>query len=156
MITDHFLQFDPAASAITVTRDSTNVINNGAPVDAGGTVNMWVNVFVQTTFTAAGAATLTIAFQGAPDNAGAAGTWTTFLQTDAIPVASLVAPGVVSFQIPPKSIAIAKNVFPQWWKLVYTVATGPMTAGTVQAEFSDGPAGEPITHNYASGFTVTN
>ena len=87
-----------------------------------------------TTFTAAGAATLTVQLQEAPDTAtsGTPGTWTPIAQTDAIPVANLTAgTKIAEFTIPPKGPEVVASAFPRFFRLNYVVATGPMTAGTI-------------------------
>lgn len=156
MYIDKFLEFDPAASAITVTRDSTNIIDLGAQADFGPGSTLWVNVFVQTTLTAAGAATLTVAVQGAPNAAGVPGAFVTYIQTPALAVADLVAGVVQCIQLPPKPVGVAKITFPRFLKLVYTVATGPFTAGTLRADLTQAPSNEGVTHLYPAGFAVNN
>lgn len=152
MIIDYLNQFDPVASAITVTRDSTNIIDLGAARELGIGEDYAVNldIRVDTAFTAAGAATLTIAFQGAPDSSGSPGTWTTYAQSAAMAVADLTA-GVKLFPIKLPHRALGAAI-PRYYKLVYTVATGPFTAGKLSAQLvidrSDTPA-------YASGFSTS-
>jgi len=106
----------------------------GVDYGAGdGKAQLSLNLTVGTTFTAAGAATLTVTLLAAPDNgSNAPGSYTTLLSTAAIPVASLVAGAVFNFPIPPIQLATGEAL-PRFYKLTYTVATGPMTAGKISA-----------------------
>lgn len=126
MIQDAQNQFD-AAVAITVTRVSTNVIDLGVDRDVGGGLggkDLEIFLGVSTAFTAGGAATLVAALQTAID---AAFTSPIILaQTDALPVASLVA----GFELARFRVMSPTKRF---LRLNYTVATGPMTAGAVNA-----------------------
>ena len=124
MIEDFYNMFDQAA-AITVTRNSTNVIDliKAAP-DIGAGENLFVMVIVTTAFTAGGSATLQVALV-TDDNANL--TSPTILQVAVIPVASLIGGFELPFRIHPSS------VMERYLGLVYTVATGPMTAGAVTA-----------------------
>lgn len=95
-----------------------------------------VNITVGTTFTAGGAATLTVTLLAAPDSgSNTPGTYTTLLSTAAIPVASLVAGYVLNLPIPQIQMGVGSTVeaLPRFYKLTYTVATGPMTAGKLSA-----------------------
>lgn len=84
---------------------------------------------VGTTFTAGGAATLTIQIQLAPDNgSGSPGTYVTLAETGAIAVGSLVAGKNFSIPLPPLSMGEAVGRF---YRFNYVVATGPFTAGTL-------------------------
>ena len=135
------------AQAITVTAASTNLYDitgagsgnvpnmifgttglAGADMGLGDSAMRPTAYFsVDTTFTAAGAATLTIALQGAPDNgSGSPGTYTTIVETSALPVASLVAGANLQIPLPPVTVGEA---LPRFYRFNYTVATGPMTAG---------------------------
>ena len=126
MIQEKLSMFDDAR-AITVTRNSTNVIDLlRAGQDIGMGEELFILVTVTTAFTAGGAATLHIAVV-TDDNVGL--TTPTVLQDQpvAMPVASLVAGFEIRMRINPS------NIMQQYLGLVYTVATGPMTAGVVTA-----------------------
>lgn len=111
------------AQAITATADSTNVINAGqAGANNGADVDLLCEV--EDAFTAAGAATLTVSLVTATDAAFT--TPVTLVTTAAIPKATLVR----GYQIP---ISFLPANLLQYFKLVYTVGTGPMTAGTINA-----------------------
>lgn len=159
MITDKFLEFDPSGTAITVTADSTNVLDllqgRDVGVVGGDETAVKLLVMAQANFTAGGAATLQIQVLGAPDNgAGAPGAFSVFGQTDVFALATLVAGAkLLDWDMPRKPPTMAVNSNPRFIKLHYIVATGPMTAGTVQAEML---LGEEARVDYPSGFSVTN
>jgi len=154
MILDKNLQFDPAATAITVTAVSTNVIDllnaREMSVDQYGGFPI-VTITVGTALAAAGAAVLTVQVQGSTDNA----TYTIMDQTDAIPKANLVAGTIIRIplgKLQPQSVGI-----PRYIRLNYVVGTGPFTAGTIEADLVVGS--EQInnqTITYPPGVTVSN
>jgi len=99
-----------------------------------------LGVFINTAFTAGGAATLTVQLQAAVDtnNTGTPGTWDTIMQSGAIPVANLVGDAtrpVCSFTVPDR---FPGQSFPRFYRLNYVVATGPFTAGNLSAGFLTG------------------
>lgn len=142
------------AQAITVTAASTNLYD----ITGAGSGNVPAGIFgttglagadmglgdsamrptlafsVNTTFTAAGAATLTIQIQAAVDNgAGSPGAYTTIAETSALPVASLVAGANFQLPLPPVTLGEA---LPRFYRCNYVVATGPMTAGKLNASIA--------------------
>lgn len=122
MITDKQLTLSDG-QAITATADSTNIINAGqAGVNNGEPVELLLQV--EDNFTAAGAATLTVSMVTATDEAFTSPV--TLLTTAAIPKATLVR----GYQLP---LSFLPANMLQYTKLVYTVATGPMTAGKINA-----------------------
>lgn len=160
MFLDALLQFDPAGTAITVTADSTNVLDllNQRDLNPGSGYLMDLLCEITTTFTAGGAATLQVSIKGAVDNgSGAEGTYYVFVQTDALPVANLtVGRQILETPLPSKQ-PTASNVTtpPRFLKLTYTVATGPMTAGKV-ASYLIPHGGRQSNHQYPAGFTPSN
>jgi hypothetical protein len=144
MIYDFQNMFDQAA-VITVTRNSTNSIDlKRATQDLGAGEALKISVTVITTFTAGGAATLHIALITS-DSTGL--TSPVLLQDQAvvIPVASLVAGFELPFYIHPTAAML------QYLALLYTVATGPMTAGDVTAGVvKDTPRWKAHPRNYAT------
>lgn len=126
MIQDKLLMFDEDA-AITVTRNSTNVIDLlRTDQDLGTGENMYVTVIVTTAFTAAGSATLQVAVV-TDDNASLSSPTTLQDQPAVIAVASLILGYRLDIRIHPSAL------FERYLGLVYTVATGPMTAGAINS-----------------------
>jgi hypothetical protein len=148
MILDALQQFDSASSlAIAAgTQASANVldygITSGIPTSAngGGARDMGIGddpalkllVQVGTTFTSAGAATLSVAIQGAPDNgSGAPGTFVTWWVSPAYALAALNAGSRLldmDFPRPPDGVVV-----PRYVRLLYTVGAATLTAGTINA-----------------------
>lgn len=130
-IIDRFLQISNA-QAVTATAVSTDVIDAGATKnpaigrDLGGGTQLFLEITVGQTFTAAGAATLAIALQDSADNA-------TFNDVLSLPVLALSNLTVgTRFYIPlPARLR-------RYLRANYTVATGPMTAGIINAQIVDG------------------
>ena len=158
MILDNSLMFDGRLTGtfapITVTRDSQDIVDVGILGRNGGGRDMGIGtdiyLLLQSSRLFAGGTSVTIAFQGAPDNgSGAEGTYVTYAQTPAITLAELnLAPGMlfpITLPRPPFGAVI-----PRFYKLVYTVA-GIFTAGGVIAGLvlnrDDGIA-------YPSGFST--
>lgn len=175
MILDSLLMFSNA-QAVTVTAVSTNIIDlgitSGVPASsAGGGARdigigddpaMKLLVQVVTTFTAGGAATLTVALQGAIDNgSGSPAAFSTWWSSPAYAVAGLNAGSRLldmDMPRPPDGIAI-----PRFLQLNYTVATGPMTAGNLSAfivldrmDQSYQSTDNSVLGGYPAGVTVAN
>ena len=125
MIQDKQLEFSNA-QAITATAPSTNVIDMGPVTNRGMTgPGPKIEFTVGTTFTAAGAATLTIQIRTS-DSADMSGA-TVIDSSQAIAVADLAAgKGVPYYPMIPVN---AKR----YVDLNYVVGTGPFTAGTLTA-----------------------
>ena len=159
MFLDKLLEFDPSGTNITVTAASTNVLDMLNARDIGrGDTDLDILVIVQTTFTAAGAATLTTSLQSADDDGtGNPSTYYDQILTGAIPVANLTAQReLLKAQVPIDSSAVSNNnTLPRFYRIYYTVATGPMTAGKVGAWIID-HEGRAANYTYPSGFAVAN
>lgn len=128
--------------AITVTGPSTNVIDllatgkaygNNAALKRNLGIGPMVPFLIQVTqdFAAAGAATLTLELQTDDNEAFAspAAVW----NSGAIPIADLKAGenlGLVNYL--PKG-RNGRGIVERYFRLVYTVATGPFTAGAIMA-----------------------
>ena len=109
--------------AITTTADSTNVLDLAvANVNTGEPVELLCQV--EEAFTASGSATLTVSLL--TDDNEAFSSATTLVTTAAIGKAALVQ----GYNIP---ISFLPSNVERYVKLVYTVATGPMTAGKINA-----------------------
>jgi len=147
MITDANLTLS-AAQAVTATAFSTNTIDLSQVRDigAGEELNIYVNV--DTTATAAGAATVN--FQIVTSANANLSSPTIIGQTDAIPKANLVAGKQIVIPIPRSFI---NQPGQRYLGLQFTVGTGPLTAGA----FSSGviiDAPDSGLKNYPSGFAV--
>lgn len=122
------------SQAVTVTAISTNVIdtlpmanNPNLVQNLGASANQaaaFLVLQVDTTFTAAGAATLTISLES-DSTANLATSPTVHFTSAAIPVASLVA-GTTLLVIP-----LPTGNYERYLGLRFTVGTGPFTAGAI-------------------------
>ncbi len=123
--------------------------------DIGNGDALYINVAVMDDFTAAGAATLVVGYEVCATEGG---TYLELVRTPAIAVANLV-PGfrVASFVIPPNqannATAGVLGVPGRFVRLSYTVATGPMTAGSVMAWISARPD-RNCYYTYPKNYTV--
>ena len=161
MILDQLMRLDPPATAITATAPSTNTIDALAfrdfGIGSGPGQQPTLEVTVGTTLTAAGAATLTVQWQGSADNA----TWYTLCQTDAIPKANLVSGANISLPLGQQQPQMGA-IIPRYYRANYVVATGPFTAGNITTDVVvSGSQEQPVgaagaSSGYASGFTVLN
>lgn len=118
------------AQAITSTANATNVIDLVKTAqDIGVGESLFILFTVTTTFSAGGAATLQIALV-TDDNSGLSSPVTLQDQVAVIPVASLIA----GFELPMRIYPTAfQGPMEKFLGVVYTVATGPMTAGNMTA-----------------------
>lgn len=168
---DSNLLFDPANTAITATAASTNVIDaagTGLPAspqmrDLGpGAKPLKARVVVQQAFTAAGAATLQVQLEAAPDNgSGAPGAYAILAQSDAIPKASLIAGAFIDLVIPPAPPQMdvlppdeVAGSAPRFYRLNYVVATGPFTAGQVESMIVSNDA-DTNFGGYPRGYSIS-
>lgn len=128
----------------------TGIANGGVAVfgeDLGGggpnASSPQLAIEVATTFTAAGAATMQCQLQAAVDDGtGNPSTWKTIVETDTIAVALLVAGAKpASFNVPDRYLG---QGFPRFYRTNYVVATGPMTAGALNARLQTGIDDNPI------------
>jgi hypothetical protein len=135
MILDKNLAFDGDGTtpvAVTVTRDSTNVIDLAVASDLSIGEDLYISVLSNGLFAAGGGATLTISFLGSPDNS----TWVTYNSTPALSIAQLNSRVVGGMTYPLSSDVPSRlpgGVRPRYLKMAYTVATGPFTAGALHA-----------------------
>lgn len=127
MIIDKELHFSEAQT-ITTTAVSTNVINTGGEQNGAELGEMKILIQLKEAFTAAGAATLTIALQESDDEAFTSPT--SYTLESAAAVAGLTKDKNYVYSLP---AALSKKYI----RLNYTVATGPMTAGKLTAALVD-------------------
>lgn len=121
MILDKLLMFSEA-QAVTASAASTDVIDL-SPIDGtrrdigvGYPLEFWANV--NTTATAAGAATLNVQLQTSPDNS----TWTTLYDSGTLALAALTAGKRLFSAKVPAGVQ-------RYLRVNYVVGTGPLTAG---------------------------
>lgn len=170
MILDGLYQFDPNPTSVAIaagTQASTNVISLRAsgqiPVLAnlagardmgiGDSPALKISVNVVVAFaSAASAGTMKVAFQGAPDNgSGAPGTFATYYETPVYTTAQLaIGVSLMDMDVPRPPVGIG---MPAYYRLLYTVATATMTAGSVASylvldrqDFIAYPAGLTISN----------
>lgn len=149
MMLDALLQLS-AAQAVTVTAFSTNTIDLGVARDLGPGDQLYVTFGVDTTATAAGAATVT--FQIVTSANANLSSPTILVQSDAIPIAQLTA-GRKPFAlaITPQILTSLPNG-QRYLGVQYTIGTGPLTGGSFTATVTD--TVPPGFQYYASGFSV--
>ncbi len=158
MILDRLLCFSTPASpqAITVTAPSTDVIDllNPRDMGIGDSPALKLAMYITTAFTAGGAATLQVAFQGAPDNgSGAPGTYVDYALSPVYPVANLtIGQKVFPIDVPLRNLSLT-TTFPRFYRLNYTVATGPMLTGAIFAAIV---LDREDNAQYPAGLTITN
>lgn len=132
MILDGNLQLSNN-QAITATADSTNTIDLLNAGDLGAGEDLRVAIVCLATCTAAGAATLNIQLVGAAAGDSGFGSPQIIDETSPIPKASLIIGNRFELNIPRiwQGTAVLASI--RYIKLTYTVATGPLTAGSFSA-----------------------
>jgi len=148
MMTDALLQLS-SAQAVTASAVSTNTVDLSVARDMAPGKQLYAVFTVDTTVTAAGAATVN--FQIISSAAAALSSPTVLAQTDAIGKAELTAgrkPIVVALN---PSVLAAQPNGQRYLGVQYTVGTGPLTAGAFTCTITDS---YPADKAYASGFTV--
>lgn len=149
MITDALLQL-ATAQAVTATAFSTNTIDLGVNRDIGQGTDLYVLIGVDTTATAAGAATVN--FQIVSSANANLSSPTILMQTDAIAKTELTAGRKPIAICIPSAILLAQPIGQRYLGLQYTVGTGPLTAGAFSVAISLEDPG--VNKNYPSGFSV--
>lgn len=149
MILDALLQLS-SAQAVTASAVSTNTIDLGLARDLGPGRSLWVVWGVDVSATAAGAATVT--FQVITSASANLSSPTVISQTDAIGKAELTAGRkLIAQRIDPAVLAAQPNG-QRYLGCQYTVATGPLTAGSFTSYVTDSLP--PGFEYYSSGFAV--
>lgn len=173
MYTDINLTFS-SAQAITATAVSTSIVDltgfgsGNAPAISFGTASVFgadmgvgdgeavpkIAVTVAAAF--ATLTSLMVSAQFAVDNgSNAPGTYQTYAETGAIPVAALVAGARIgTFNLPNKPDTLAQYPLPRFIRLNYTVVGSNATTGTVNAGIVLQKDVELGGINYPSNFTV--
>lgn len=128
---DDFLKLS-AAQAVTASAVSTNTIDLSVNRDLGPGEDLRVQIGVDQTVTAAGAATVN--FQVISSAAAALTSPTILGQTDAIGKAELTAGRkLIEVPIPRAALISAQALGQRYLGVQYTVGTGPLTAGQFTA-----------------------
>lgn len=133
------LQMFSEAQAVTASAASTDTLDlaplkgNHRDIGIGYTLEFWA--LVNTTATAAGAATLNVQLQTSPDNS----TWTTIYDSGALALSALtVGKRIVSAKVPAGVL--------RYLRVNYSVGIGPLTAGTFTSGINlDVDANTPYT-----------
>lgn len=149
MIVDALLQLS-AAQAVTSTAVSTNTIDLGTNRDIGAGSDLYATFTVDTTVTAAGAATVT--FQVISSASASLTSPTVIAQTDAIPKTDLTAGRKPITACISSQVLNALPVGQRYLGVQYTVGTGPLTAGAFTSYITDSDVS--VNKNYPSGFAV--
>jgi hypothetical protein len=136
--------------AITATANSANVFDLSVARDLGPGSPLMFAIILTQTFLAAGAATLTAALVAA-DDAALTTNPVVLMQTDAIGKANLLA-GVQLLRTQVPAMRLTALGAKRYIGLIYTVATGPFTAGKATAGFFMPPYQANIA--YASGLNL--
>jgi hypothetical protein len=149
MLTDALLNLS-VAQAVTASAVSTNTIDLGVARDIGQGEDLYVVFGVDVAATAAGAATVN--FQIITSASSNLSTPTILTQTDAIAKTELTLGRRPIAICIPSSILAAQPIGQRYLGVQYTVATGPLTAGSFTCCVTMEDPG--VGKNYPSGFTV--
>ena len=147
MILDHENEFSDD-QAVTATAIGEDVIDlSGAPVlqDIGGGEAVWLVITVGTAATAAGAATVTFTLES-DSTTDLATSPTVHFSSAAISKDALTAGAC------PVAVRLPADDYERYVGVRYTVATGPLTAGTFNAFFTNTP---DTYRSYPDGKTIS-
>lgn len=139
-----------SAQAVTATAVSTNTYDLLQVRDLGPGSDIYIQVAVDVAATAAGAATVT--FQVISSASSALTSPTILVQTDAIGKAELTVGRRPIYLEIPSTVLAAQPIGQRYLGVQYTVATGPLTAGSFTA-VAVAKAADSVKY-YPSGFSV--
>lgn len=116
----------------------------------------YVYLTVTTAFTAGATPTLQVSLKAAPDNGSySPGTYTTIYTGPAYTGTQLVAGLQIIFPVPPRALSGAPGeAIPRFYKLTYTVASGPFGAGAIAGGIVLNPPAGLVNTQYGSNFTA--
>ena len=136
----------------TGTAASTNIIDlqNAREMSVGDTPGVKLVVYNSTAAaTSTGSGTLNIQFQGSTTTNG---TWTTYAESAAIPVANIGASALIwSIHVPRRVAGVA---MPRYLQLNYTVGTATISTGALTAFLTIGKDENLSSSEYAAGYSV--
>lgn len=140
------------AQAVTASAVSTDTIDLGVARDVGPGEDLRFGITVDTTVTAAGAATVN--FQIVTSAAANLSSPTVLVQTDAIAKTELTAGRRPIELIIPRSLLAAQPIGQRYLGIQYTVGTGPLTAGAFTAFMIGGDSFQDVNKNYPVGYAI--
>jgi hypothetical protein len=149
MLTDALLKLS-AAQAVTATAVSTNTVDLTDNRDMGPGEDVYAVFGVDVSATAAGAATVT--FEVISSAAADLSSPTVLVSSGAIPKADLVLGRAPIVLCVPQSNLTSLPIGQRYLGVRYTVATGPLTAGSFTCYLTDSDVS--VGKYYPSGFAV--
>lgn len=157
MILDSQLKFsDSQALTAQAAVPSTNIIDllNPRDMGIGDDPALKLAIYITEAFTSAGAGTLVVAFQGAPDNgSGLPGTYVTYAESRAYALADLaLGRKLLPIDVPHRDPNLTVT-FPRFYRLLYTIGVADFTAGKVSAYIV---LDRQDSSQYPAGITITN
>lgn len=157
MILDSLLCFSSAQALNSTTAASTNVIDllNPRDMGIGDDPALKLAIFVTTAFVLASSTpSLTIQFQGAPDNgSGAPGTYITYAESRAYAAADMpLGAKLFPIDVPHRDPTLT-STFPRFYRLNYLIATSTFSAGALSAYIV---IDRQDSSQYPAGLTITN
>lgn len=157
MILDSQLCFSSAQTVNSTTVASTNIIDLKNPRDLGIGDNpaLKLAIYVTTAFVLASSTpSLTIQFQGAPDNgSGLPDTYVTYAESRAYAAADMpLGAKLFPIDVPHRDPTLVAT-FPRFYRLNYLVATSTFSAGALSAYMV---IDRQDSAQYPAGLTITN
>src|SRR5674476_520845 len=157
MILDSQLCFSNAQALNSTTAASTNIIDllNPRDMGVGDDPALKLAIYVTTAFILASSTpSLTIQFQGSPDNgSGSPGTYVTYAESRAYAAADMTL-GAKLFPIDlPHRDPTLTVTFPRFYRLNYLVATSTFSAGALSAYIV---IDRQDSSQYPAGLVITN
>ena len=157
MILDSLLQFSNKQTVNSTTVASTNIIDllNPRDMGIGDDPALKLAIYVTTAFVLASSTpSLTIQFQGAPDNgSGAPDTYVTYAESRAYAAADMpLGAKLFPIDVPHRDPSLT-STFPRFYRLYYVVATSTFSAGALSASIV---LDRQDSSQYPAGLLITN